>query len=113
MSQSVDLVQATWNATAGAVRGVLQPQSFGRKVQLMSIQGPANSKLTIYRGYIPNFSGAITSVFPADVRTYDTASSGSPIDVRPGEPATFDWTGGAAGTAAGLTAACNLISEVY
>lgn len=111
MADTIDLVQAVWNPTAGAVRGQLRQQGYGRRVRLMSIQGPTNSKLTIYRGGIPNFSGAITSVFPADVRTFDASAERSAIDIRPGEVATFDWTGGSATT--GSTAMCNVISEVY
>ena len=108
---TTDLVQATWNASANAVRGQLRQQGYGRRVRLMSILGPSNSKLTIYRGGIPNFAGAITSVFPADVRTFDASAERSAIDIRPGEVATFDWTGGSSGV--GQTASCNVISEVY
>lgn len=111
MADTIDLVQATWNATANAVRGQLRQQGYGRRVRLMSIQGPANSTLTIYRGGIPNFAGAITTVFPADARTFDAASDRSAIDIRPGEVATFDWTGGSSGS--GQVASCNVISEVY
>jgi hypothetical protein len=111
MAETVDLVQATWVPAANAVRGQLRQQGYGRRVKLMSIRGPANSTLTIYRGGIPNFAGAITSVFPADVRTFDAATDKSGIDIRPGEVATFDWTGGSSGV--GQTAACNLVSEVY
>jgi hypothetical protein len=110
MSTAVDLVQAVWVPSASVVRGQLQPQAYGRKAVLMSINGPANSRLTIYRGHIPNFAGAVTSVFPADVRTYD-AAGGAPIDIRPGEAATFDWSGGSA--ASGQTASCNIVWETY
>jgi hypothetical protein len=110
MGQSVDQVQAVYVAASNSVRGFLQPQSYGRKVQLMAVAGPPNSQLTIYRGYVPNFAGTITNIFPADVRTY-TVDAGSPIDIRAGEPATFDWTNGA--VAVGQTATCNVISEVY
>lgn len=110
MSNSVDLVQATYLASAGTVRGTLQQRAYGRRAVLMSVQGPTGSTLTIYRGHVPNFAGAVTSVFPADVRTYD-ASGGAPIDIRPGEAAVFEWSGGNVGV--GQTAACNVIWEVY
>lgn len=108
--QTVDLVQASWNAAAAAVQGTLQPQSYGRRVVLMAVQGPANSTLTIYRGYVPELTGRVSRVFPADSRTYDAQSEGAPIHIRPGEAATFQWTGGSAG--AGQTASCNIVSEV-
>lgn len=108
--QTVDLVQATWNATANAVQGLLSQQCYGRRVVLMTLQAPKNSTLTIYRGHIPNFAGMITHLFPADVRTYDSDTLGGPIVIGDGEVATFQWTGG--NTGVGQVAQCNMISEV-
>jgi hypothetical protein len=109
--QTVDLVQATWNAARGAVEGSLQPQSYGRRIVLMAIQGPGRSTLTGYQGYIPEAAGRLFRVFPADSRTYDANELGGPIKIRPGEAATFQWTGGNSGV--GQTASCNIVSEVY
>jgi hypothetical protein len=111
MSDTADLVQATWNAATGAVQGVLKQQGYGRRVKLMSITGPANSTLTIYHGAIATFAGAITNVFPADARTYDSDATNAPIKIFPGEESLFAWTGGSSG--AGMTAQCALVSEVY
>jgi len=111
MSGTVDLVQAVWNPVTGAVEGLLKQQGYGRRVTLMSVTGPANSNLTIYRGAIANFSGAITNIYPAASRTFTGDELKSPIDFRPGEVGLFQWTLGS--TAVGMTAACNLVSEVY
>lgn len=110
MAQDVALIQAVYNAASNTVRGFLGLQSYGRRALLMSISGPARSQLTIYRGAIPNFAGQITNIKPADVRTY-TVDQGAPIDIRPGEVATFDWSNG--DTGAGQTATCNVIWDVY
>lgn len=109
--ETVDLVQATWNPTRNAVEGTIQPQSYGRRVILMAIEGPTRSTLTGFRGYIPQMTGRLFRVFPADSRTYDADELGGPIKIRPGEAATFQWTGGNSG--AGITASCNVVSEVY
>ncbi len=87
----------------------MQPQSYGRRVLLMAVNGPQNSTLTVYRGYIPTVSDRVSAVYPADVRTYDAAGA-APIVVRPGEAALFVWTGGA--TAEATPASVNVISEV-
>lgn len=110
MAQDVTLVQAVYNAASGTVRGTLGQQPYGRRALLIAISGPARSTLTIYRGGIPNFAGQITNIKPADVRTY-TVDQGSPIDIRPGETAVFDWSAGATG--AGQTATANVIWDVY
>lgn len=111
MADTFDAVQATYDAASNSVRGFLQPQSYGRRIKLMSITGPANSQLTIYRGYIPGVAGQITNLFPADVRTYTAESDGPPLDIRAGEPAAFVWTRGS--VAAGQTASASFTSEVY
>lgn len=110
MGQTTDFVQAAWRADLSALVGVIQPQSYGRKIQLIACAGPANSTLTIYRGYLPGLAGRVSAVYPADVRTYDAAGS-APIDLRPGEPGLFVWTGGA--TSSTATASASVVSEVY
>lgn len=110
MSETIDAVQATWNASKNAVEGFISQQSYGRRIVLMAVQGPKNSTLTIYRGAIANFSGSISRIYPADSRTYDAATEGGPIDIRAGEVACFQWTGGNSGP--GLTATCTVISKV-
>lgn len=109
--QTVDLVQATWNPARNAVEGTIQPQSYGRRVVLMAIEGPTRSTLAGYQGYIPQAAGRLFRVFPADSRTYDSTELGGPIKIRPGEAATFQWTGGNSGV--GKTATCNVVSDVY
>lgn len=109
MPQTPDTVQATYRAADGGVVGTLSPQSYDRSIVLMAIEGPANSTLTIYRGYIPAITGRISRVYPADSRTYDTGTGDAPIKIRSGEAATFVWTGGAA--IAGATASANIVSE--
>lgn len=111
MSDTYDLVQAAYNAASGTVIGYLQPQSYGRRVRLMSLAGPANSQLAIYEGYLPGFAGQITNIFPADVRTYTAESDGPPIDFKAGQAHTFVWTRGSVG--AGQTATASIKSEVY
>lgn len=105
---SVDIVSARWDAGLQAVAGVIQPQSYGRAITSMALQGPTNSTLKIYRGYGPIPAMLHSSVFPADIRTWDS-SSGS-IRIAAGEPALFAWTGGASGP--GETATATVTSEV-
>lgn len=111
MSDAFDSVQATYDAATGSVRGFLQPQSYGRKVKLMSISGPTNSQLTIYRGHVPGIAGQITNLFPADVRTYTADGPEGSIDLIKGAAHIFVWTRG--NVAAGQTAAASFTSEVY
>lgn len=112
MSQDCyDAVQAVYDPVSGTVRGTLPPQSYGRRMRLISIQGPANSQLTIYAGHIPGFAGQITNIFPADVRTYTAESDGPPLDIRASEATTWVWTRGS--VAAGQTATASIRSEVY
>lgn len=106
-----DAVQAVYDPVSQTVRGFLQPQSYGRRMKLISLQGPSNSQLTIFAGYIPNFAGQITNIFPADVRTYTAESDGPPLDIRSGEPTTWVWSRGA--VAAGQVATASIRSEVY
>lgn len=108
--QTTDQVTATWLAARSALVGTIGPRSYGRKVQLIDVRGPARSTLTIYRGHVPEPTGRLGSVYPADVRMYDAAGS-APIDIRPGEAATFQWTGG--DTSSSGSASANVISEVY
>lgn len=109
MSDTTDVVSARWNASLSAVVGYIQPQSYTRRIKLMALNGPANSRLDIYRGYLPIAAMALSSVFPADVRTYDSTSGGV-IPIAAGEAVTFSWTRGA--SASSSTATAVVTSEV-
>lgn len=109
MSTTTDVLQGSWMPGENAVVGYLQPQSYTRRIKLMAINGPSNSRLDIYRGYQRIAAMALSSVFPADIRTYDAPSEGV-ITVFAGEAATFAWTRGQAG--AGQTASVTITSEV-
>jgi hypothetical protein len=108
MSGDTTVVSGTWSASAAAVIGTVQPQSYDREVKLIAITGPTSSTLRIYRGYAQIQAMSMTSVFPADFRTYDASTQGA-ITIRAGEAATFAWTGGASG--AGQTATAVIESE--
>lgn len=112
MPQTPDVVTAAWDASRAAVVGTLRPQSYDRAIVLASITGPSNSTLTIYRGYVIHSAFAMTTVYPADVRTYDSDAGNvdrAPMKLHAGEAATFAWTGGASG--AGQTATATIRSE--
>lgn len=110
MPQTVDAVAATYVAAQSAVVGFLQPRPYDRRIVLAAVTGPTNSKLTIYRGYVATVNNAIATVFPADVRTYDSIGDRqAPMLIFAGEAAAFVWTGGA--VAAGQTASAVVRSE--
>lgn len=107
--QDVSQVRGTWDASRSAVVGFLNPHANRRRVSLMSISGPANSTLRIYRGYT-TVGAPINSVFPADARTYDSTMDGAPMVIWPGEALTFAWSGGNAGI--GQVGTATVTSEV-
>lgn len=107
---TVDLVQASWVAAESAVIGYLQPRPYARRIVLMAVRGPSNSRLRIYAGYRQIDAHLRTNVFPADDRTYDSVTDGAPMTVQAGEAWTFAWTGGNSGT--GQTATVTVTSEV-
>lgn len=103
---STDLVQAAWSAADQAVVGTIQPQSYGRQITTMALQGPANTTLRIYKGYQAIPAMLMSSVFPADNRSWDSSQSGSLV-IGPGEAVLFAWTGGKAIVGATATATVN------
>lgn len=109
MPQTTDAVSAVHVAAMAAVVGFLQPRPYDRVIVLAAITGPSNSKLTLYRGYVPTINNAVTTVFPADVRTYDSIGAQAPMKIYAGEAVAFVWTGGA--TAAGQTGSAVVRSE--
>jgi hypothetical protein len=96
VSGDTTVVSASWSAAEAAVVGYVQPQSYDRRVVLMAINGPANSRLRVYEGYRQLFAHLRTAVFPADIRTYDAATQGALTFVA-GLAYTFAWTGGSSG----------------
>jgi hypothetical protein len=109
MTETIDQVTATWNASSSALIGYIQPRGYTRRIVLMAIQGPKNSTLNIYRGYVPELSGRLSSITPAAARTYDAADS-RPIVIRAGEAGSFVWSGGSTSSTSSATA--NVVSEV-
>lgn len=110
--QDVSNVQATYVAAQAATIGYLQPHTNRRRIVLMAVTAPANSKLSIFRGYNASGSGSpINTIFPADGRTYDNTREGAPMTVWPGEALTFRLTGGNAATA-GAVARITVTSSV-
>lgn len=97
MPQTPDVVHATWDANVSALVGRLSPQSYNRRIVLMALEGPSNSTLAIYDGYVLNPVYLLTTVFPASRRTYDSMMDLAPITIYAGQAATFAWTGGASG----------------
>lgn len=91
--QTVDAVMGVYNASLAAVVGYLEPKPFNRRIVLAAVTGPLNSTLTIYRGYIPTVNNSLSTVFPADVRTYDSLGNEAPMVIFAGEAAVFVWTG--------------------
>lgn len=108
--ETVDLVQAVYVAASAAVIGTLQPRPYTRRIVLMAVKGPSNSRLRIYAGYQVNDAFLRTAVFPADDRTYDSVRYGAPLIVHAGEAWTFAWSGGS--VASGQTATATVTSEV-
>lgn len=106
---TIDSVTGVWRASLSALVGTIQPQSYTRRVTLMSINCPDRATLKIYRGYTPTLPGQVTSLANANGRTY-TAEGGQPIVIRAGEPATFVWSGGNVTSTSSASAAVN--SEV-
>lgn len=109
MPLTPDTVRASWDASLSAVVGFLIPQSYDRKIVTITLQGPANSILRIYRGYKINSVYLINSVFPADDRFYDSVTDQAPMRIYAGEAATFAWTGGSSGV--GVTATATISSQ--
>lgn len=107
--QTIDLVNGVWDAASNAVVGRLTPQPYDRRIVLAAVIGPANTTLTIFRGFALINAYAISTVFPADNRTYDSIMDQAPMVIFGSEIATFAWTGGSAGS--GQTATATVRSE--
>jgi hypothetical protein len=106
-----DLVQGVYDAARNAIVGTLDLRSYGRKITTITLNGPANSTLRVYRGRVISDLFLVNTVYPAGVRFYDTTTEGAPLRIQPGEVYTWVWTGGA--VAAGVTAAATVNSEVF
>lgn len=104
MPLTSDVVQAVYVAGSDAVVGHLNPQPYDRRIVAMAVQGPANSTLSIYRGYTIDASKLLMRVFPADSRTYDSNNDLAPVKIFAGEAATYAWSGGSADSGATATA---------
>jgi hypothetical protein len=110
-NRDVAIVDATYLASTGTVVGYLQPHQMRRRIALMAVVGPRNSTLQIFEGYNPAGVGAcLTSISPADFRTYDTDAGDSPIGVWPSQALTFIWSRGA--TTVGATARATVTSRL-
>lgn len=109
MPQTTDQVDGVYVAARDAVVGRLQPQPYDRRIVLSAVTGPTRSTLTVYRGYVATDAGALTTVYPADARTYDSLTDSGPMVLYAGEAATFEWTGG--NVAVGQTARAAVRSQ--
>jgi hypothetical protein len=106
---TTDVVSAAWVAANAAVVGRLTPQPYQRRILSIAVQGPANSTLRIYRGFVLSQNFLMNSVFPADTRFYDSLAGQAPMIVHPGEVLTFAWSGGS--SAVGVTAFATVNSQ--
>lgn len=108
MPQAPDMIQAVWNAAAGAVVGTLPPRPYARRLASMTLVGPTGSTFSMYRGYVVDRAQLVMTT-GRGVRNTWTADAAAPT-IGPGEAVTVVWSGGQ--TAAGSTGTVTMLSEV-
>lgn len=110
MPLTPDVVKATFHAASGSLRGILQPQSYARRIlKITFTDAPLGSSFALYRGYVVDPSTAMTTTLIGSRNSYDATRGGAPIELFAGEAATFVWTGSA--VVAASTAIANVVSE--
>lgn len=110
MPTTPDVVQATYHAASATLRGVLQPQSYNRRIlKITFTNAPLGSSFTLYRGYTVDASTAITTTLIGSRNSYDASRGAAPIELFAGEAATLVWSGAA--VIAGTTATAAVVSE--
>jgi hypothetical protein len=106
-----DIVQASYHAPSGTLRGMLQPQSYDRRLlKITFTNAPLGSSFTLYRGYNVEDSTAMTTTLIGSRNSYDAGRGSAPIELFAGEAATLVWSGSAA-IIAGVTATAAVVSE--
>lgn len=112
MPDLLGLIQGTYDAASGTVRGYLRPEPIDRRISAMVIKGPARSTFTLYYGSTPNDANQAsrTPTAGGGDNSYDSTTDGAPILIPAGVECVGIWSGGA--TAVGSTGTAT-IRAVY
>lgn len=91
MPQTPDIVQATYDAASGTVRGFLQPKGYDRRIVKISfVNGPTGSVFTMWRGYVPGVD-VMTTTTLGSRNSYDGSQDTGAIILYANEAATLEW----------------------
>ena len=112
MADTQDAIQGTYDAATGTVIGFLRPQSYGRRITSIVIQGPRRSTFKLYRGERASATNQLsaTPTGGGGDNTYDSTTDGAPVNVGAGEQVVGIWSGGETGAGSTGTA---VVRSVY
>lgn len=112
MPDTVDVAQGRYDSATGTVIAQIPIQPYARRITTVVLQGPRRSTFKIYRGGVATAAQQLSSTPTGGGgdNTYDSLTTGAPVQIGPGEQTIGVWSGGE--TATGSTGTAT-IRSVY